>query len=53
MRNLSGSSEFFIQKGIGWMLREYGKTNPEWVKEFIRKNKIASLSKREALKNLA
>lgn len=50
---LSGSSEFFIQKGIGWMLREYGKTNPGWVKEFTRKNKIAPLSKREALKNLA
>jgi 3-methyladenine DNA glycosylase AlkD len=51
--HLSGSSEFFIQKGIGWILREYGKTNPNWVKEFTRKNKIAPLSKREALKNLA
>jgi len=50
---LAGSSEFFIQKGIGWMLREYGKTNPNWVKEFTRKNKIAPLSNREALKNLA
>ena len=50
---LSGSGEFFIQKAIGWMLREYGKTNPSWVKEFTRKNKIAPLSKREALKNLA
>jgi 3-methyladenine DNA glycosylase AlkD len=51
--HLSGSGEFFIQKGIGWILREYGKTNPAWVKEFTRKNKIAPLSKREALKNLA
>jgi 3-methyladenine DNA glycosylase AlkD len=49
---LSGSGEFFIQKAIGWMLREYGKTNPSWVIEFTRKNKIAPLSKREALKNL-
>jgi 3-methyladenine DNA glycosylase AlkD len=51
--HLSGSGEFFIQKGIGWILREYAKTNPAWVKEFTRKNKIAPLSKREALKNLA
>jgi 3-methyladenine DNA glycosylase AlkD len=50
---LSGSREFFIQKAIGWMLREYGKTNPAWVIEFTRKNMIAPLSKREALKNLA
>lgn len=51
--HLSGSQEFFIQKAIGWILREYGKTNPAWVKEFTRRNKIAPLSKREALKNLA
>jgi 3-methyladenine DNA glycosylase AlkD len=34
------------------MLREYAKTDPGWVREFIRKNKIAPLSKREAMKNL-
>jgi 3-methyladenine DNA glycosylase AlkD len=50
---LSDSKEFFIQKAIGWMMREYAKTNPSWVKDFIHKNKIAPLSKREALKNLA
>lgn len=50
---LADSPEFFIQKGIGWMLREYGKTDPSWVKNFVRKNRIAPLSKREALKNLA
>lgn len=49
---LSASREFFIQKAIGWVLREYAKTDPEWVKSFVRKNKIAPLSKREALKNL-
>jgi len=52
INNLSHSSEFFIQKAIGWMLREYGKTDPGWVREFIRKNKIAPLSKREAMKHL-
>lgn len=29
--NNLGSTEFFINKAIGWALREYGKTNPEWV----------------------
>lgn len=50
---LSDSKEFFIQKAIGWMLREYAKSNPAWVIEFTRKNRIAPLSKREALKNLS
>lgn len=35
--NNLGSYEFFINKAIGWSLREYSKTNPEWVKEFIEK----------------
>lgn len=34
---LLGSKEFFINKAIGWILREYSKTNPEWV-SFYRKN---------------
>ena len=27
-----GSKEFFIQKAIGWILREYSATNPDWLK---------------------
>jgi len=50
--HLANSKEFFVQKAIGWMLREYGKVNPKWVKEFVKKNELAPLSKREALKNL-
>ncbi|OYW77818.1 MAG: hypothetical protein B7Z27_07885 [Sphingobacteriia bacterium 32-37-4] len=46
------SKQFFIQKAIGWALREYGKTNPEWVLNFIAENKIAPLSKREAIKRI-
>lgn len=46
------SKEFFIQKAIGWALREYSKTNPEWVISFVEQNKLASLSKREALKRI-
>jgi 3-methyladenine DNA glycosylase AlkD len=52
IRNLSGSKEFFIQKGIGWILREYSKTDPEWVKKFIKENKLAGLSVREGSKYL-
>jgi 3-methyladenine DNA glycosylase AlkD len=53
IRNLSGSKEFFIQKGIGWILREYSKTDPEWVRTFIKENKLAGLSVREGSKHLS
>ncbi len=49
---LADEGDFFIRKAIGWILREYGKTNPQWVKDFVRKNKLSPLSKKEALKNL-
>ena len=45
-------NEFFIRKAIGWSLREYSKVNKSWVKEFISKNKLSSLSVREASKYL-
>ena len=46
--------EFFINKAIGWALRDYYKTNPEWVSSFIEKNKerMSELSIREASKYL-
>ena len=52
IQNNFGQSEFFINKAIGWALREYGKTNPDWVKNFVQKyrEKMAPLSVREALK---
>jgi 3-methyladenine DNA glycosylase AlkD len=46
------SNEFFIQKAIGWSLRQYAKTNPEWVRTFIREYPLKPLSRREALKHL-
>jgi 3-methyladenine DNA glycosylase AlkD len=49
----SGSKEFFIQKGIGWALREYSRTNPDAVKDFVADAPLAALSKREALKLLS
>lgn len=47
------SKEFFIQKAIGWALREYSKTNPESVKAFIEGNQLAPLSIREGSKYLS
>ena len=54
IQNNFGQSEFFINKAIGWALREYGKTNPDWVKNFVQQHreKMAPLSVREALKRL-
>ncbi len=49
---LAASKEFFIQKAIGWILRQYARTNPEWVRQFVSNNTLSSLSKREALKHL-
>ena len=50
--NNFGSDEFFINKAIGWALRDYSKTNPLWVKEFISKyqDKMNNLSIKEASK---
>ncbi len=47
---MQGSKEFFINKAIGWALREYSKTNAEWVINFTENTQLANLSKREALK---
>ena len=50
--NNLGSSEFFINKAIGWSLRDYSKTNPDWVRDFINryKERMDKLSVREASK---
>lgn len=45
--------EFFIQKGIGWALREYSKTNPQWVKHFLSKHAFSKLASKEASKYLS
>jgi 3-methyladenine DNA glycosylase AlkD len=52
INHCKGSGEFFIQKAIGWSLREYAKTDPKWVRSFVQKNQLPALSKREALKNI-
>jgi len=47
---LNGSDEFFINKAIGWILREYSKTDAHAVINFVENNELAPLSNREALK---
>lgn len=42
------SKEFFINKAIGWALREYSKTDPGWVRAFLASHELAPLSVREA-----
>ncbi|WP_372699091.1 DNA alkylation repair protein [Arthrobacter sp. JSM 101049] len=46
--------DFFLRKAIGWALREYAKTDPEWVRTFVARHepRLSGLSRREALKNL-
>ena len=43
---------FFIAKAIGWALREYAKTNPEAVRDFVNATPLRPLSRREALKHI-
>lgn len=42
--------EFFIQKAIGWSLREVSKWNPSWVARVVEEERLTGLSKREACK---
>lgn len=46
------TEEFFIQKAIGWSLRAYAKTDPEWVRQLLRQENFSKLATREASKYL-
>lgn len=50
IENNLGQTEFFINKAIGWSLREYSKTNEAFVRHFIQTHSLNPLSEREALK---
>jgi 3-methyladenine DNA glycosylase AlkD len=49
-----GSREFFLQKAIGWALRQYAWTDAQEIKRYVRRNesRLSALSRREALKNI-
>ncbi|WP_255769534.1 DNA alkylation repair protein [Pseudarthrobacter sulfonivorans] len=46
--------ELFIRKAIGWALREFAKTNPAWVRDFVSEHaaQLSPLSRKEALRHL-
>jgi len=52
---LGHENEFFIQKAIGWALRDYARHAPDNVAHFINENKarLSKLSVREAGKHLS
>jgi 3-methyladenine DNA glycosylase AlkD len=47
-------ADFFVRKGIGWALRSYAHTDPEWVRAFVdaHRDRMSPLSVREATKHL-
>lgn len=47
-----GSREFFLQKAIGWALRQYARTDAAEVRTYVHRNRerLSALSRREALK---
>ena len=49
-----GSKEFFLQKAIGWALRQYAWTDGAAIKKYVRLNRtrLSALSYREAVKNI-
>lgn len=49
-----GSKEFFLQKAIGWALRQYAWTDADEVRKYVQRNRerLSALSIREALKNI-
>ena len=53
IRENLGSNEFFINKAIGWALRQYARTDPKAVRKFVNATKeLSPLSRREAMKHL-
>lgn len=46
------TDEFFIQKAIGWSLRQYSKVNPNWVVAFTSEKDLLPFAKKEALKQI-
>ena len=46
--------EFFIRKAIGWALRDFAATDPEWVRDFVELHggALSPLSRREALRKI-
>lgn len=52
INSLLGSKEFFINKAIGWVLRQYSRINIDWVIDFTNKTQLDKLSQKEALRSI-
>lgn len=50
IRENLGSREFFINKAIGWALRQYTRVDPQAVRDFVAATPLNPLSAREAVK---
>ncbi|MBR0575735.1 DNA alkylation repair protein [Proteiniclasticum sp. BAD-10] len=47
-----GTGEFFVDKAMGWILREYSKTRPEFVRDFLSRYPVSRLTEKEGSKYL-
>lgn len=47
---VADSKEFFLQKGAGWALRQYSRTDPAAVRHFVENNRLPALTRREAMR---
>ena len=54
LRAAAPEEDFFLRKAVGWALREFAKSDPDWVRNFVTGmgESLSPLSRREALKNL-
>lgn len=54
-RRRAGDQDFFIRKALGWALRQYARTAPQAVAEFLhqQQGRLSALTLREAGKHLA
>jgi 3-methyladenine DNA glycosylase AlkD len=52
IRENLGSDRFFINKAIGWALRQYARIDPQAVRKFVKEMPLHPLSAREAVKGL-
>jgi 3-methyladenine DNA glycosylase AlkD len=52
IRENLGSDEFFINKAIGWALRQYAHTDAKAVRKFVKATELHPLSRREAMRHM-
>ena len=52
IRARATETDFFLRKAIGWALRDYARTDPEWVRAYVENHELSPLSRREALKRI-